>query len=460
MPNAESKYFLSLDYRGYAKCKPHKSKLRVNFLDVINNTIRDEKFVARSRSKDGGKGFTRQRKIPFIHLIVLITQGLSRSLQRELNSFYQRVTGSDFSLQQVTKGAFTQARSKLKPEAFKELNEIGIKSFYDQGGYRQWKGFRILAIDGSTCVLPKHKSIAADFGVVNFGPDASSPQSVARMSVLYDVLNFTVLDAQIDKYEVSERALAYGHLQYINGPRDLVLLDRGYPSLALMFSLQQQGIDYCMRMREDWWLEVRHLLAADEKDKQVTFRLSKLDRSLCEQFNTQDDTITCRLVVVPLPGGGQEVLCTSVRDKKILPYDCFASLYHLRWNIEEGYKLFKSRLELEAFSGKTSHAVKQDFFAKIFMMSATAILQFPVEEKLKKEEGRSQRKHPVKINRTNALSKLKENLGNLFIHRLFLPVLRCFDAFLQKTKEIVRPNRKYPRKKIKKKPPSSNYKPL
>lgn len=117
----------------------------------------------------------------------MLTQGLSRSIQRELNSFYQKIKSVDFSIQHVTKGAFTQARAKLKPEAFVELNQVGIRSFYKSAPYLTWKGWRLLSIDGSTIVLPKHKTVTEEFGITNFGPQAASPQSVARISMLYDV---------------------------------------------------------------------------------------------------------------------------------------------------------------------------------------------------------------------------------------------------------------------------------
>ena len=72
-------------------------------------------------------------------------------------------------------------------------------------------------------------------------------------------------------------------------------------------------------------------------------------------------------------------------DKDKYPVEDIDELYHYRWNEEEGYKLFKSRLEIENFSGKTALAVKQDFFAKVFIMSLCATLAFPIEEKIKKE---------------------------------------------------------------------------
>lgn len=450
-----------MDYRGYAIAESSLlPDFRENYFNDLTNTIEDEKFISRSRSQDGGNGFSRHRKITFTHLIVLLTQGLTRSIQRELNSFYQKLTGSDFSLQHVTKGAFTQARAKLNPSAFAELNQVGINSFYKNAPYNTWRGYRLLSVDGSTAVLPNHKSVVEQFGTTNFGPNADSRRSVARISMLYDVLNFTTLDARIDRYDTCERELARKHFDYIEPAKDLLLLDRGYPSLSLMFEMQQRGIAYCMRMQEDWWLEVRKMIAIGEKDKIVTFKLAARDKELLKRYNSTNVDIQCRLVIVALPGGGKEVLCTSVLDKTKLPYECFVTLYHYRWNIEEGYKLYKCRMQLEAFSGKTALAVKQDFFAKVFMMTTTAVLAFPVDEKIKQEEKTSRRKHANKINRTNALSMVKEIISKVLINKVIRPALDALDKILKLTTEMVRPNRKFPRNKIKKKPPSMNYKQL
>jgi hypothetical protein len=397
-------------------------------------------------------------------LIILLTQGLSRSIQRELNSFYQKLQQQDFSIQHVTKGAFSRARSKLSAAAFIKLNEVGTSSFYRHAPYRRFHGFRLLGIDGSTAVLPTHKSIVAEFGSTNFGPYADRPRSVARTSVLYDLLNLTVLDGQIDRYEVSEKELARRHLKAVDPQQDLLVLDRGYPGLALMFELQCLGIAYLMRMREDWWLEVRKMLKAGQRDKEVVFDLPAGERELLAKYNTQDTSIRCRLIAVELGDGSTEVLCTSVLDKERLPYECCKDLYHFRWNIEEGYKLFKCRLHLEAFSGKTALAVKQDFFAKLFMMTTTAVLAFPVEEKLKQEQQQEQqkstRKHDRKVNRTNALALVKEIAVKVFIQGIIRPAMQALDKILKATTEIIRPNRKFPRKKLKKKPPSMNYKQL
>ena len=104
-----------------------------------------------------------------------------------------------------------------------------------------------------------------------------------------------------------------------------------------------------------------------------------------------------------------EVLCTSLLNSNEHPIEEFQALYHLRWNLEEAYKLLKSRIELERFSGKTALAVKQDFFAKVLIMSLCGIYSHPIEEKVRQEYKQDQdRKHPQKINRTSALAMTME----------------------------------------------------
>ena len=64
------------------------------------------------------------------------------------------------------------------------------------------------------------------------------------------------------------------------------------------------------------------------------------------------------------------------------PHDVFADLYHLRWPVEEDYKILKCRLEVENFAGKSVHSIYQDFHAKVLMKNLTAVLTGPVNDEL------------------------------------------------------------------------------
>jgi hypothetical protein len=393
--------------------------------------------------------------------VVFISRGVKSSLQRELDSFYKEVTGSDFNIREVTKGAFTQARSKLSHEVFIKLNQSVNNTFYSEAPYLVWNKMRLLSVDGTRLVLPNHKSVKEEFGEHSFGPNADSKRSLAMGSFLYDPVNMLTLDAQIAPYASSERELLYKHLEKVN-KGDLLLLDRGYPSLALIFLLTARGIRFCMRMKENWWLNVKEFSESGREQQVVTFRLPQKDRELLKDYPWMyEKVIKCRLVSISLPNGEKEILCTSLMDSRKYPVEDIAELYHYRWNEEEGYKLFKSRMEIENFSGKTALAVKQDFFAKVFIMSLCADLAFPIEERVKKEyEQEKELKHQQKINRTNALSMTRDICIGLFLKKLIKRALKAFDKIVKATREIIRPDRKNERKHHLKRLYHMNYKRL
>jgi hypothetical protein len=391
---------------------------------------------------------------------VFISRGVKSSLQRELDSFYKEATSSEFNVRAATKGAFTRARAKLKHEAFIELNDNVNQTFYTEAPYLVWNNMRLLSVDGTRLVLPNHKSVKEEFGEHSFGPNADSKRSLAMASVLYDSLNLITLDAQIAPYSASERVLLYKHLEKVKSG-DLLLLDRGYPSIALLFLLMAKGIGFCIRMKEDWWLSVKEFMESGEREQIVSFRLPKKGITMLNGYpEFINKEIQCRLVCIELENGEKEVLCTSLIDMEKYPHEEFCELYHFRWGVEESYKLFKARAEVEKFSGKTALAVKQDFFAKVFMMSLSAVLAFPIEERIKKEYQEAKTKHPQKINRTSTLSMAMSISVGLFLKKLVTKAIAAFDSIVSQTREIVRPGRKNERKKRPKKLYYMNYKPL
>ena len=435
-----------------------RADYRENLSKDIAYELEKEEF--RGRSKDGRKEvFSRDRKLTLKNLIILIIIFKS-SIQRELDRFFKSVSNSDFNIREVTKGAFTQARAKLNPWAFERLNQVAVKSFYNQAEYYVWYGMRTLAVDGTRLVLPNHPSVIEEFGQHHFGPNADSPRSLALGSMLYDVLNQITIDSKLAPYTSSERDLLMEHLDSVEAG-NLLLLDRGYPCFWLLFLLKAKGIEFCVRLKEDWWLKVKNFTESQEKERIVTFTLPKKDHNKLAAFPHMLDTvITCRLIKVELPNGDKEILCTSLIDKKY-EYKEFEQLYHYRWNEEEAYKLLKSRVEIENFSGKTAKAVKQDFHAKVFLMTLCAAYAHPIEEKVTEEyKADLQRKHGQKINRTNAISMTQDIMIGMIIKKQFVLALEAFDKIVEKTREVIRPGRNFSRKKTPKRPYHMNYKRL
>jgi hypothetical protein len=225
---------------------------------------------------------------------------------------------SDFNIREVTKGAFTQARKKLNPECFKRLNNRAVEAFYKYNEVYTWYGHRLLAVDGARLMLPNHKTVREEFGVYGFGSNADSERSLTLCSMLYDVMNLLTADSEIAPYSSNERSLFYHHLEYTMED-DLILMDRGYPSIGLFFLLQAKGLHFCARMKESWWKEVDRFVKSGKKEAIVTFRLPVKDHKLLKDYpKWHDKELRCRLVKVELPNGEYEILCTSARACAIL----------------------------------------------------------------------------------------------------------------------------------------------
>ncbi|MDH4319428.1 MAG: transposase [Desulfobulbaceae bacterium] len=108
-----------------------------------------------------------------------------------------------------------------------------------------WKGFRVVAIDGTKKNLVHSKELVDNFGVPH---GAHYPQMLT--CALYDGFSKIPLNLAWGPYGSSERAIALELIKDL-GPGDLLLLDRGYPSFELLQALIILGINFMMRIPEN-----------------------------------------------------------------------------------------------------------------------------------------------------------------------------------------------------------------
>jgi hypothetical protein len=386
-------------------------------------------------------------------------------LQREMDSFFRETKNEEFNIRRITKGGFSKSRRNLAPEAFLELNDLVWRRFYQQVDYLGYHGHKLLAVDGTFLNLPNHESIREEFDVRGMGRGTKKdvPKSMCLLSMLYDPVNYLTLDVQTGPTDGSEMDLLLKHLSKV-GKGDILMLDRGYPSRALFAALQTKGIHFVVRMVMHW-LPVKKFMQSRKQDMEIAVEVPDGDyERYKQQFPSIRKTVKCRLVRVLGDNGEQQVICTSLLDNaKYKPAE-LGELYRIRWGIEEGYKMYKARVQVEAFSGKTATAVKQDIYAKAMMMTMCAALAFPIEERVIKEYKEDRKKgmvkHLRKINRTFAYWSAKGILIGMFIKRMVRRALAVFDKQVEANTEIIRPGRSNPRKK---KPPRlyhMNYKDL
>ena len=148
---------------------------------------------------------------------------------------------------------------------------------------------------------------------------------------------------------------------------------------------------------------------------------------------------------------------TSLTEAQIFKYEQFQELYHLRWPVEEDYKVMKHRIEVESWSGETVESVLQDFHAKVLVKNITAVLTHSTKEAVEKKT--SHRKYVYQINFTQALAKIKDVVGLLIrdnVTGIIEELLDAFIAFL----EPIRPGRREKRMKWKTRNYHQAYKPI
>lgn len=413
---------------------------------VFRDKKREKEF--QNKHKIGKNSFTRDRKLGFDKIMTMMIKKSNKSLQNSINDT-QLDLGEDAT---ISNSAYTQARAKLNYTAFEEFAQLARDMFYEDGEYETYKGFRLLAIDGSVTTLPNTNDVKKEFNpmkvkcqIKEFQKDVSQ----ARISCLFDVLNNIAIDSSItnknksennDFIAYDERTLALQHL-YDCTLNDLTLMDRGYPSFEL-FAAVHNNTNILCRIRQNIFSKAKFLFDAHSEDKDVILEINapKYLKEELQQSNIPTK-MKIRFVQVILDNGTVEVLATNVLESKRLRTSDFKELYSLRWGIETYFDLIKNRLGLENFTGQTALAVKQDFFATIFLTNYESMMTYDINEELK-EKTRGN-KYVQKVNKAVSFNIIKYKVFDLlYLDNPLDEMLEQMEKLFLTNTIVIRPNRK------------------
>jgi len=409
--------------------------LCADLIATLKSRLESVAFMERHRQSP--TAFTRKRALPFVLLVVFLVNLVKRALQDELDAYFNLERHAVVAARVVTKSAFCQARQKLRASAFEELNTVQTQYFYQHFPYQTWHGWRLLGVDGSTAELPVTADILAHFGYWGDKP-------LARVSQLFDVLNQLTLDAWIGPKTRDERDCAAHHLAHVQ-PGDLLLLDRGYPAFWLFVLILSRGAHFCARMPCGVWAEVDRFVASGQREQIVTLTPGAHAQQECQARQLPTIPLQVRLLRIVLDSGEIEVLATSLVDSTAYPHAQFKELYHQRWPVEEDYKVIKLRAEVENWSGKSTLAVQQDFYAKIFTINLTVILTQPAQTQVTHQS--ETKRYAYRVNFAYALSLMKDTVVHLLRQSAISDLLTALWQAMMRTTEPIRPGRKAPRRK-------------
>lgn len=385
--------------------------------------------------------FIRRRKLPFSRLVLLIIKLCKKTLSLELEKFFEEMGESEC----CSVSAFTQQRIKLVPTFFRRWNMVLQDSYYLYYGQavKHWKGYRLIAADGSSISLINNAVLSRYFG------GQSNQQThfvLAKTFYHYDVLNELILLPQIQPYRYGELNMAYEGLDWIKEDM-LTIYDRNFCNYKMV----------ALHL----WKERKFVIRAKETQKMISaFIKSGKDSSIVYMEPTvsaiaglrksgfvisKDTLLKVRLIRVDLPQS-TEVLITNLWEQEGHPVEEFKDLYFMRWGVETNISIQKNILQLESFSGQTVHSVLQDFYATVMMTNLHSVLIKDAQKTL--EETLKDRKYPMKINKNKAFGKLKVNLIALFINNNVEDILRKLHAHFVKDVIPIRKGRSFKRIRV------------
>jgi len=373
----------------------------------------------KENTKKSEKDFKRNRKISFFPLLALILRMVRKSTQLELDEFREMFMPEEAAKTTYTKQSFSEARQKLSPAAFTLLNDELIQAYYEDGDFKTYQGFRLLAMDGSVIELPNTKETQATYG---YTTTYKVGLRIARAlsSHLYDLENKLVISTCLSRYDDNERDLAKRNVEHLLSLdtvpiRNLILFDRGYPSAEFMLYLQEKGISYLMRAQGSFYKEIVNTTLPDEV---VTIEITKARaKELKKQGKSIEPgtVLKVRVIKVELSTGETEILLTNVSADE-LSYEASKPLYFKRWGIETRFDDLKHKFEIENFSGQKPQIIEQDFFATMLLSNMASVFEQEAEAQMKETERTAQLKYTeYRINKNIMVGKLRNRLIEMML---------------------------------------------
>lgn len=395
----------------------------------VYDTLENEEFKECHRMHEND--FTRKRKMGFAQVATAVIKGSKRGLQNGITEFLRE---SKIDIDGYSKAAFCKARHKIKPSAFKEIFELTARDYYESIQYKTFHGYRVCAIDGSDINLPNTRELFEEYGSQPYINGTTQVQSL--VSCLYDVMNHVILDAEMNPCRFDERKAALKHIEKLDTIRtdkELLIMDRGYPSEELMTAIEEKGFKYLIRVnKRQFFREIRDT----EKSDTILYRKTKRGQ------------LRYRLVLITLKNGTEEALVTNLIQDDITT-QMLSELYNMRWGIETKYGDLKNKFQLENFTGITPVCILQDFYSTMFLSNILAYAEVDCAEELEKINSSTKLRLQYKINTNHAVQVLRKNVVQMLLSnsreeydRLFSEInkefLRCLTP--------IRKNRSFPRK--------------
>lgn len=411
---------------------------------IINNLYHSIDLVASNIScycKDPVSDFTRNRKLPVRTLIDYLIQNQSKANKSELCDYFTEIHNLP------SDSALCQQREKLTPLAMKRVFDLFNHS---HNVSKTWKGYHILACDGSDVNIPL--DISDKNTLVKNGKNKAYSQF--HINALYDCLNQIYWDLEIGHASKTQECSSL--IDMINERKfpvsSLILADRGYESYNLIATCLEKNQKFAIRVKDitsngilsplslpdgEWDMDITRIITRkqtketkNEKERYVilTNCSGKFDylENECEYYEMK-----LRVVRFKISEDTYECIITNLERDEFSPAE-LKELYHMRWNEETSFRELKYKVGLINFHSKKREFLKQEIYARFILFNLSNMIIKGID--IQKVEG----KYDWKVNYAAALTNIRRYLRKeIDLDNLI--------ARIKKFLVPVRPERKYSR---------------
>ena len=383
-----------------------------NIKRTLKKSINDLSMQPELYAKNVGKDFSRNRKLPFKKVVYTMLSMAGKSLPNELMEHF----GLNSSLPTVS--AFVQQRNKINCNAF----EILFNNFNSLCNEQKlFKGYRLLAVDGSELHTPTNKNEQDSYYA---GTNGQKPYNLLHLNAMYDLLTNCYVDALIQGSLSTNEFKAFCSMVDRDSSEypTIYIADRGYESYNNLAHVQEKGQYFLIRIKDttkNGIASAIDLPTENEFDISLALNLTrkqtnsaKADKSLKYlPHNVNFDylpshckygaplkpyTIHCRFVRVQITDNTYELLLTNLKPEDFSSSD-LKQLYSMRWGIETSFRSLKYTLGLLYFHSKKTEYIIQEIFAKLIMYNFAELIISHIVIKQKK------RKHNYKVNFSSSI---------------------------------------------------------
>ena len=393
---------------------PNPDRETANLFRKFGAYIRSEEVreLCRKKSSD----FTRIFKFPWFDILLYIIFRCKECVTSDLSDYY---AGIGWSEKRVSRQVAFKALKKLNPRVFDSLIHKFTELFYKSRLAKTFRGYLLLAADGTVLNFYAGKFSLHRFGFIKNGSvrtEADAKNATSRSSALYDVTNGIILDFVMRHFRDSEIPIAIEQLgriiQYIRGRAAIFLADRNYDSVEVFSILEEYGMKYCIRGKAnffkhyvakmkstDEWINVlvdkpwRKHLKYDQakerfdKDPWIRIRVVKYQYTY---FTKNDIPVTTHLIYF-----------TNLSEDEFSSAD-IVSLYGKRWQIEVSYKTLKTDYEWERFFSRDCETEICAIYGKVIFHNLCGVIRKQLDQMLEEDlvipENACANKYAFKVN--------------------------------------------------------------